>query len=77
MIMVDAINHFCLPRKGMYEIFPKTMAKVFIPLTGLLYLSSAYAGLAQLVSNQVGQPLGYFWTLLFLEAGYLVLVFHW
>ena len=56
----------------MYEIFKdKGQALLSTFIAGLLHLGE----LAQLVSNQVGQALSYFWTLLFLEAGYLMLVF--
>lgn len=58
--------------------FLKTKAKLFYPLLLLVFyilVRPQFRELAQLVSNQVGQALSYFWTLLFLEAGYLVLVF--
>ena len=56
----------------------KTKAKLFYPLLLLVFyilVRPQFRELAQLVSNQVGQALSYFWTLLFLEAGYLMLVF--
>ena len=61
----------------MYEIYKdKGQALLSTFTTGLLYLvRPQFRELAQLVSNQVGQALSYFWTLLFLEAGYLMLVF--
>ena len=58
--------------------FLKTKAKLFYPLLLLVFyilVRPQFRELAQLVSNQVGQALSYFWTLLFLEAGYLMLVF--
>ena len=58
--------------------FLKTKAKFFYPLLLLVFyilVRPQFRELAQLVSNQVGQALSYFWTLLFLEAGYLMLVF--
>ena len=58
--------------------FLKTKAKLFYPLLLLVFyilVRPQFRELAQLVSNQVGQALSYFWTLLFLEAGYLILVF--
>ena len=48
--------------------FLKTKAKLFYPLLLLVFyilVRPQFRELAQLVSNQVGQALSYFWTLLF------------
>lgn len=58
--------------------FFKKKFSYFYPILLLIFYTFVrhqFRELAQIISNQVGQATSYFWTLLFLECSYLLLVF--